>query len=476
MRKSLCLAAAVLLCVAGLGAAQTAAKPGTGKSPAVPLEDHLRIRLQVHPQDEAAHKQLVNLLSDKYAFRALVVEDANWIRNNPSDYFALTELVSHAQVDLDDPEFAIAQQRSFLAHTSREADDFQYDVTMSSLAANLNKRGRSQEALTLLDQLVRLNPQDAGLWWGRSVPLISLGRLAEAAQSLHRCLDLDASQEGTHEDLADVLMKSGDAREAEVEYRAALSVYDAKYKKGESTSFLDSLNKGLVKLEAANQEEHSLAETHLKLARVLMLQREWDAALAETRAALDADKTAFGSLYLQAQIYDAAGDHGRAEEARRTASAAIEKLMEKERGRSQAGGIDGDPRLLLLSSELDFSVPAVHDSDGLPVLFASEIVMIAEPKVSRLSPMDRFILAEAYFCLGRVQDGKDQSEKAIASDSTFDTAKAHARLGQRLLKSGSLADAVQHLRRAYELDPQNMTYRIDYEAAKQALAEKRSAS
>ncbi len=112
-------------------------------------------------------------MKKKYAFRALATEYANWVKNNPKDYFALIELVSYAKVALNDPELAIAQQRSFLAHVSRHDDDLQYDRTMAGLAADLNNRGRPQDALSLLDELVRLNPEDAGLWADRSAPFLT---------------------------------------------------------------------------------------------------------------------------------------------------------------------------------------------------------------------------------------------------------------------------------------------------------------
>ncbi len=293
-----------------------------------------------------------------------------------------------------------------------------------------------------------------------------MGRTVEAVQCLRRSLDLDPSWESVHELLGDALMKSDDLGGAEVEYRAALSVYDAKYKKGESTSSFDSLVKSLVKIEAADHAEHSLAETHLKLARLLMLEKKWEPAVQETKVALDADETAFRAYYLRAQIYDAAGDHGRAEEARRTAAAAIQKLIQKESAHSSAQ-IEVDPRLLFLSEGLD--------SESGALALAPEVVSIAEPKIASLSPLDRLILAGAYFELGRVQDGEEQCEKGISGDPKLDNPAAHANLGQRLLKAGALAEALAHLRKAYKLDPQNTTYRMDYEATKQALVRKCSA-
>lgn len=444
---------------------QSQTKSGSKGSASVPTEQTLRIRLELNPRDASAHKQLIEILRKKNAFRALVIEEATWIKNGPGDHLALTELVSYAKVALHDPEFAIEQQRSFLARASRDADDFQYDVTRARLADDLNKRGRPQEALSILDELVLLNPKDAGLWADRSAPLLSLGRITEATQSLRHSVEIDSSSESSHQALGDALAKGGDLSGAETEYRAAVSVYQAKYKKGETASSFDSLVKGLVDIEAAHHAEHSLAQTHLKLARVLMLQKKWEAAVAETQAALDADETAGGAFYLRAQIYEAAGDHRPAEEARQAARAAIEKLAQG--SPRSATHISVDPRLLFLTE-------GIFDPESGAMAFSSEVLSILEPRIAALSPMERIMLAYAYLDLGRVSDAVQQWEMGVSRDLKLDNPVAHAEFGERLWKAGAVADALPHLRRGYELDPQNMTYRMNYELVRKAAAETRS--
>jgi tetratricopeptide (TPR) repeat protein len=74
-------------------------------------------------------------------------------------------------------------------------------------------------------------------------------------------------------------------------------------------------------------------------------------------------------------------------------------------------------------------------------------------------------LANAYLDLNKFGEATKQWDKALIADPTLDNAIAHANFGQRLLVSGRSSEALPHLKRAYELDPQNMTYRIDYERA-----------
>lgn len=421
------------------------------------------MRLRFYPHDAAAHKQLIKSLEKKYAFRAIVTEDAAWIKNNPNDSFALTELVSYSTLALHDPEFAIAQLRSHLANVSRNDDPEHYDDVTDQLAGELQKRGRPGEALPLLADLVRLNPNEAGFWADYASALSALSREAEALQSWHRAIDLNPSMDAFHEGLAETLLKSGDLRGAESEYRAALSIYDAQYKTGEPTDSFHSMLRGLVKIEAAAHAEHALAETRLKLARVLLLEKKYDDAIAQTQAALDVDKSEFAALYLRAQIYDAKGDHDQASKTRDMASSAIQEQATREFSKlSKKDRPEIDPRVLFLSDTL------WNEQSGYPAL-PSEIVSILEPRAANLSAPERVMLATAYFALGRVLEAKQQWEKAIAADSKTDTAVSHANLGRELLKAGAFSDALPHLRRAYELDPQNVTFRMDYETARQKL-------
>jgi tetratricopeptide (TPR) repeat protein len=53
-----------------------------------------------------------------------------------------------------------------------------------------------------------------------------------------------------------------------------------------------------------------------------------------------------------------------------------------------------------------------------------------------------------YFALGSVASGKQQWERAIASDSQLDNAISHSNLGEELVKAGAFDDALPHLRKA----------------------------
>jgi tetratricopeptide (TPR) repeat protein len=118
-----------------------------------------------------------------------------------------------------------------------------------------------------------------------------------------------------------------------------------------------------------------------------------------------------------------------------------------------------------IDARLIFLRESLFDSDSEESSFPSEIASILEPRLSTLSPYERVILANAYLDLNRFGEATKQWEQALVADPTLDNAIAHANFGQRLLVVGRSSEALPHLKRAYELDPQNMTYRIDYERA-----------
>ncbi len=422
-------------------------------------EDRLRMRLQFHPHDADAHKRLIKLLNDKNAFRAIVAEDTTWLNNNRSDSWALTEIVSYSENALYDPEYAIAQLRLQLSVIPRKDDPEDYDDWSDQLAGKLQKRGRPEEALPLLSEVVRLNPNEAGFWADYGDVLSVLGKKDEAAKAFRRSIDLNPSMESFHEGFAEDLLRAGDLSGAESEYRASLSIYDAQYKKGEPTDSYHSFIKGMVKIEATQGEEHALAESRMKLAHVLLLEKKYGDALLEAKAAMDADRNEFAALYLQAEVCDAKGDHDQANKIRDTAAAAIKKEAASEPGWKK-NKPDMDVRVLFLNDTI------WNTDSGYPA-FPTEIISILEPRITTLSPFERVELARAYFAVGRVPSGKEQWEKAIASDSQIDNAVSHANLGEELVKGHASDDALPHLRRAYELDPQNTTFRMKYETTRQ---------
>jgi tetratricopeptide (TPR) repeat protein len=424
-------------------------------------ESRLRARLDVNPNDREAYKQLLALLDKRYAFRSIAALHAMWIKNNPSDYIALIGLDSTARAALHDPEYAIAETRSFLLHTKREEDDLSFDQTVSRLAHELTYRSRPEEGLKLVDSLIELNPNDRTLDADRAYPLVRLGRVDEAIDAVRKTVLAARNSESLHVDLADLLFRKGVLSDAESEYRAGLSVYDAKYHRGETTSSLDDLAAKMVEIEAKSRSEHTLATMHLKLARCLAAEKLFDEAIDQTRLAFVADRNAYSALYLRAEIYDQRGDAANGKTSREDARRAID--------REAAAELKGRPAKILIDPVLVMLTPSDDDGgDFAPLSFAEEIVQITKGRGDALGAYERVILADALVELGRIEDADTEWRKALAAEPKLDNAIARSSFGQHLLAAGATEKALPHLRRAYELDPQNVTYRIDLERAKNA--------
>lgn len=419
-------------------------------------EQRLRIRLQFSPNDRSAYEKLHTLLSNRYAFRAQAQLDAQWLQNNPDDYSALVDLTSAAIAALNDPELAITAYSTYLKNAQRDPSDTTYDFVMSSLANQLMKRGRGEEALRLSDQLLAWTPDDAGLWADRAAIQFRLGRNKDAVASLRTSLKFDAGNESTHEGLGDLLLLSGDADEAASEYRAAISAYAAKYKTGEASDSSSGMIGALVKVEQKFHSEHALAQMHLKLARALIQLGKAAEAIPETRDALEVDRNAFAALYIRAQAYDAAGDTAAAQKTRGAVMNAITAGVSKDEIKRSKDF--GDPRVAILL--------ATDDADFAPLNFSSELRRLLENRSEPLTAIEKVALAQALLDSGDTGKGRELWE-SVFTEKSFNTAQAHAAIARALIKAGDIEHARPHLRRAYELDPLNTTYRMDYDAHRQ---------
>jgi hypothetical protein len=99
---------------------------------------------------------------------------------------------------------------------------------------------------------------------------------------------------------------------------------------------------------------------------------------------------------------------------------------------------------------------------------AHEVITLLEPQIAtgRLKPMDLMLLGVSYCSVDRISDCKRQSQAVMSSSKKLDTGKNHHLLGESLKKSGDATGAAEEFEQAYQREPQNTTYRMDYEAAR----------
>jgi len=442
------------------------AAQGTPKKPTSKPDDsrrqmQLRFSLQADPHDKKAHEELVKLLQAKNAFRSELEEDGTWLRNNPDDYETEIRMRALATAAVNDPEYAIAIDRFILAHANRADDPKDYDFVSERLAFALLDRNRNTEALNLLVRSTTENPNDSGVWEDLADAQVRIGREKEALASYQKSIDLDGTQEFPHAGMAKAFFSLGRYADAESELKAALSIYNAQYH-GVPT---DTFHSAMRDIQKATHMEPGLADLHRQLAGVYVAERKYDKALAEADAAAQANPNdAITYEYLRAAIYDHAAQPEKARLTRLRASREVQAEMKKgPRGPEMDANL-AYPQAVFMSIEAD-------DDDS-----AHEVVTLLEPLASggTLKAMDLSTLGFAYCTLGRAADCERYVEAAFRANGKLNNAHAHHNLAEALLKAHDQVGAVEHFRQAYELDPENVTYRMDYESMRQRAGEAQS--
>jgi tetratricopeptide (TPR) repeat protein len=435
----------------------------TQKNPSSkPIDDstkqmQLRFRLQANPHDKQAHEELIKILKAKYAFRPEMEEDGAWLRNNPDDFWVEIEMRSLATTAVNDPEYAINIDHFVLAHTNRPDDPKDYDFTNDKLAFALLDRNHNIEALEILKKATIESPDDAGVWENLGDAQTRTDQPSLAIPSYRKSIELDSSQEGPHQGLANALFKLGQYADAETEFAAAISVYNAQFHGSVST---DTFHMMMKKIQEATHNEPVLADLHRQLTRVYVAEQKSDKALIEVDAAAESNPNdKINYEYLRASIYETSGQMEKAKATRLRAHNEIQNELKKEPHNAEMDSMTAYPEIMFMSIEDD-----EHAS-------AHEIITFLEPLISSgtLKPMDLFSLGLAYCTVGRPADCNSYAESGIRSSGKLNTPTAQHNLAQALLKNRDLRGALGHFQEAYERDPQNLTYRMDYEATKQQL-------
>jgi tetratricopeptide (TPR) repeat protein len=453
----------VLLGASCLGA-QSIAKKQAAKKPAdnETRMSQYRFRLENNPHDEEAHKGLIELLRAKNAFRAELEEDGAWLKNNPTDWVTEIEMSALAETATDDPEYRFAIVRYILSHTKRDDDDHSYDFAESRLAFALLKRQHVQEALDLLQKQAGEVPNDAGVWENLADALARSNRAEESLAAYKKSIALDTTQYGTHEGLAKAYLALKQYTDAETEYKAAISLYNAQFHTGEPT---DSFHLMMKKIQEATHEERSLSTLYSGLAGVYEDEKNYSAAIVEldnAERATPSDKISYE--YKTANIYEESGQLDIANNLRAQAGKEVRSEMNKGPKNAEMDEYLAYPEALMFTADDGGDPEDVLYSARQTIAFYASL-----PPVS-LKAMDMLTLGMAYCRVGNANQCRSNVESALRVGAKFDRAQAHHNLAGSLSAIHDLQGALKHFQRAYELDPMNVTYRMDFEAAKEQSA------
>jgi tetratricopeptide (TPR) repeat protein len=376
----------------------------------------LRGKLIANPHDRDAHEKLCMVLEQQAKYRKAVEERKAWLEDNPGDYFELITLITTANFILFDPEYALEAAEQFPASVN-PGDNF-YAWSNDQIGTLLTQMQRFAEAIPHLEAATKVAPNFSDYWLHLSSAYVGTKQFDKAISASTRAVDLDPASATAHVQLGEALGAKGDLTAQETEFKAACNIDkdDALLKTSRATRYV-SLAKLQIVLKEYPDAEKSAA-TALRLN-----PNELYAYLVRARA-----------MELDGHTSDAASERNRLEVVTR-------QLMEKEKKPS--------------GMKVPLAIFALNDSP--------ELVRLLEPAQQQLTSLERMLLAIAYFDLGRSVDGETQFRKAL-EDPVENTAQSHFTLAELFKKAEWTQKAVKEYGEAYEMDPENWTYRYKYES------------
>jgi tetratricopeptide (TPR) repeat protein len=110
-------------------------------------------------------------------------------------------------------------ERSYRTHVTRNVESA---IGFNNLARVVSRGGRGEEALTLLDRAVALDPEIGPVWFNRGEVLMELGRPEAALEAFRHAVALDPTLAEAHNALGVLLMARGHTEEARVAFEAAI--------------------------------------------------------------------------------------------------------------------------------------------------------------------------------------------------------------------------------------------------------------
>jgi tetratricopeptide (TPR) repeat protein len=342
--------------------------------------------------------------------------------------------------------------------------------THQHLAQVLTSMGRLPEAEKArgeaLAVLEKLDPKDAGAWYGRGLAYLNLDEYDKAIVDLNKAIQLDPKSAPAHNDLGVALDRQGKRDEALAEYRKATEL-DPEYalahsnlggalrRQGKLDEAVAECRKALaldpkhtsahIGLGAALRDQKKLGEAiaefrqaialdpkfataHSNLGAVLDQQGHLDEAVAECRKAVELDpKYAHAHGNLGSALYD-----------QRKLDEAIAEYRQ---------AIDLDPKSALPHSDLGNALREQGQLDEAVAACRKAIEL--DPKFA--APHNN--LGNALADQGKRDEAAAEWRKAIELDPKYAT--PHYNLGLALYEQGKLDEAVAECRKATELDPKS---------------------
>lgn len=222
----------------------------------------------------------------------------------------------------------------------RRGAEIHYDLGVEAL-----RGGRAQEALREFDEALKLDDQFPEAYLGRGLVYeFGFGKTSQAERDYRKALALRPSYPEAHNDLGQLLAKTGRADQALAEFDAALAdmmyhePYVARCNKGQALWRLGRKDEGIAEMKACLSQAPRYCDGRRELGRILLSEGRTQEAIDQLGVYADTCKRADAHLQLalaRMKTGDAAG-----------AKAEFEKC--REMGQGQPEGEECARSLLLL--------------------------------------------------------------------------------------------------------------------------------
>jgi tetratricopeptide (TPR) repeat protein len=312
--------------------------------------------------------------------------------------------------------------------------------THQHLAQVLTRMGRLPEAemarREALAVLEKLDPKDAGAWYGRGLAYLNLDEYDKAIADLNKAIQLDPKSAPAHNALGVALDRQGKRDEALAEYRKAIELDPngayAHSNLGIALRDQGKLEEAIAECRKAIALDPTFAPAHCGLGATLAKQGKLDEAIAECRKAIALDPN---GAYAHSNLGGALSEQGKLDEAIAECRKAIAL----------------DPKCALAHNNL---AGALHEQGKRDEAVAEyKEVLRIKPDF----PEARYNLGNDLREEGKLDEAVAEFHKAIALKP--DLAEAHCGLGLVLAQQGEFRQALEELRRGHELGSRRPTWR-----------------
>jgi protein O-mannosyl-transferase len=160
----------------------------------------------------------------------------------------------------------------------------------SNMATVLLRKGKGEEALSHLQQALRLDPDNVEVQNDLGYALLEMGRVNESFPYLQKALEIEPNRAAVHYNLGNALLQTGLLDQAVASFKKAVEVdptYVPAYSNlGRTLLQMGRADESLVYLQKALEIEPDYVAAHFNLANTLLQMRRADEAVSQLQKVL----------------------------------------------------------------------------------------------------------------------------------------------------------------------------------------------